>query len=111
MPFKILFFFLFPSIFIAKRKELAIISLIMFVFGCEQKLTAKITSFFCGLTFESWHTIATKLKENATRKMAPVLGPKNSATGTEKIFLALHGKAERENVKKYFRKMKKPEYP
>ena len=33
--------------------------------------------------------IATKLKENATRKMAPGLGPKNSATGTEMIFRAL----------------------
>ena len=33
--------------------------------------------------------IATNLKENATRKMAPGLGPKNSATGTEKIFRAL----------------------
>ena len=32
--------------------------------------------------------IATKLKENATRKMAPGLSPKNSATGTEKIFEA-----------------------
>ena len=29
------------------------------------------------------------MKENATRKMAPGLGPKNSATGTEKIFRAL----------------------
>ena len=33
--------------------------------------------------------IATKLKENATRKMAPGLGQKNSATGSEKIFRAL----------------------
>ena len=32
---------------------------------------------------------ATKLKENATRKMAPGLGQKKSATGTEKIFRAL----------------------
>ena len=29
------------------------------------------------------------MKENATRKMAPGLGPKSSATGTEKIFRAL----------------------
>ena len=31
------------------------------------------------------------MEENATRKMAPGLGPKNSATGTEKIFRALGG--------------------
>ena len=29
------------------------------------------------------------MKENATRKMAPGLDPKNSATGTENIFRAL----------------------
>ena len=44
---------------------------------------------FCASTIESWRTIATKMKENATRKMAPRLGPKSSATGTEKIFRAL----------------------
>ena len=46
----------------------------------------KDSFFFLGLTFESWRTIANKMKENATRKMAPGLGPKNSATATEKIF-------------------------
>ena len=71
-----------------KKKELAVISLMGFVFRCVQKLASKIASFFLRL-LESWRTIAPKMKENATRKMAPGLGPKNSATGTEKIFRAL----------------------
>ena len=40
-------FFCFPSIFIAKRKQLALISLMMFVIGCVHKLDSKIASIFC----------------------------------------------------------------
>ena len=54
--------------------------------------------------------LATRVKENATRKIAPGLGPKNSATGTEKIFRALmlgvkpdNFEAEACNMFKFFR--------
>ena len=46
------FFFFFVSIDHYKKKELAIISLMMFVFGCKQNLTSKIASFlFLRLNF------------------------------------------------------------
>ena len=73
-----------------KKKHLAIISLMMFVFGCVQKLALKIAVFFLRLNF--WvlaHDNNQVEKKNATSKMALGLGPKNSATGTEKIFRAL----------------------
>ena len=54
------------------------------------KAALKDKPFFFAPNFLSLgRTIATKIKENATRKMAPGSSPKNSATGTEKIFRAL----------------------
>ena len=64
------FFFFFVSIdFHCKKKELAIISLMMFVFGCEQKLTAKIASFFF-LRLIKLLSLGTRLRPSG-KKMRP----------------------------------------
>ena len=80
------FFFCFSSIFIAKKKELAIISLMMFVSGCVQKMASKIAFFRLnsGVLAHDCDQDERKCdQKNGTRD--------NFATGTEKIFRALKG--------------------
>ena len=80
------FFFAFHRFSLPKEKELAIISLMMFVSGCVQKMASKIASFFLRLNF--W--VLAHDCDQVERKCDQKNGTRdNSATGTEKIFRAL----------------------
>ena len=83
------FFFCFSSIFIAKKKELAIISLMMSVFGCVQKMASKIASFFFFFLRLNFRVLAHDCDQDERKRDQKNGTRENSATGTEKIFRAL----------------------
>ena len=82
------FFFFFFLLFIdfhCQKKELAIISLVMFVSGCVQKMASKIAFFCLRLNFR----VLAHDCDQDERKCDQKKGTRdNSATGTEKNFRA-----------------------